>query len=291
MNPNDVPQPAFISRAVTQARCFYLELNPKDERSLTVICGGWERCAPNYEINRRRFSYYGVELVADGEGWLELDGKEYALQRGSAFAYGPGTPHRIRTDSNNCLGKYFVDITGKACRDLLEETGLAPGEYRLLTEPEVAELAFEQVIASGQGDGRFATRITALETEALLLRMAEAPLAGDERQHSRRTFTRCRAYMDAHFLDLPSVQAAALACHIDPAYLSRLFAMHGYESPYRYLMRRKMAHAAGLLHGGSLIIREVADRLGMDAFQFSKVFKRVYGISPAKFLARHGARN
>jgi AraC-like DNA-binding protein len=284
-------QPAFISRAVTQARRFYLQLNPARERKFTVLCGGWERCAPNYEINRARFPYFAIEFVSGGEGWLELDGKRHRLRRGIAFAYGPGTPHRIRTDSAQPLSKYFVDVAGESCRALLAEAGLEPGACRMVAEPESAGAAFEQVIAAGLGQGRFTARITALQTEALLLRMAEIPIATDARRGAWRTFERCRAHIDAHFLELASAEDAARACHVDPAYLSRLFAMHGSESPYRYLMRRKMAHAAELLHEGRLIVREVADRLGMDAFQFSKAFKRVHGIAPTGFLVRHGGRD
>ena len=33
-----------------------------------------------------------------------------------------------------------------------------------------------------------------------------------------------------------------------------------------------------------LLRREVADRLGMDAFQFSRAFKRVHGIAPLAFV-------
>ena len=291
MSRVDAPHPAFISRAVTQARRFYLQLNPDRERKFTVLCGGWERCAPNYEIIRRRFPYFVVEFVAGGEGWLELDGKTHPLRRGVAFAYGPENPHCIRTDPAKCLSKYFVDLAGGPFRELLAEAGLLPGACRPVAEPEAVEAAFEQVIAAGLGGGRFAARIAALQTEALLLRMAETPAVGDARLRSWQTFVRCRAHLDAHFLVLTTAEAAARACHVDPAYLSRLFAMHGCEPPYRYLTRRKMAHAAELLHGGNLIVREVADRLGMDAFQFSKTFKRVHGIAPAKFLARHGGRD
>jgi len=285
------PQPAFISRAVTQARRFYLPLNREPGQEFTVLCGGRERCAPDYEIHRRRFPYYGVEVVVEGRGWLELNGKSYPLGPGTAFVYGPETPHHIRADPENCLVKYFVDMTGSSCPALLAEAGLEAGTCRGVEELDAVTSAFEQVIAAGLGGGRFSARMTALLARVLLLRMAEAPSAKDARRHSWRTFSRCRAYLDAHFLEVDSAKAAERACHIDPAYLSRLFAIHGCEPPYRYLMRKRMAHAAELLHEGKLIVREVADALGMDAFQFSKAFKRVHGISPANFLARHSGRD
>jgi AraC-like DNA-binding protein len=37
-----------------------------------------------------------------------------------------------------------------------------------------------------------------------------------------------------------------------------------------------------------MIVREVAEQLGLDPFHFSRVFKRVHGVSPAEFLRRRG---
>jgi AraC-like DNA-binding protein len=274
-----------MSRAVRKARRFYLQLEPDQKGRFTVLCGGWERCAPNYDVNRSRFPHHGVEFVADGEGWLELNGKSHPLHRGVAFAYGPGVPHRMRTHPDRCLVKYFVDFAGSDCVPLLAECGLTPGVCRAVAEPDTAIAAFEQVLAAGLDYGRHVARVTALQAEVLLLRLSDAHQPLDGRLRSRQTFERCRAHLDAHFLELRAVEDVACACHVDPAYLSRLFAMHGGEPPYRYLMRRKMAYAAELLHGGSLIVREVADRLGLDPFQFSRAFKRIHGISPAKFMA------
>ena len=49
-----------------------------------------------------------------------------------------------------------------------------------------------------------------------------------------------------------------------------------------------MRHAAALLDGGRMIVREVAEQPGLDPFHFSRVFKRVHGVSPAEFLRRRG---
>ncbi len=49
-----------------------------------------------------------------------------------------------------------------------------------------------------------------------------------------------------------------------------------------------MMHAATLLDGGGRIVREVAEELGLDPFHFSRVFKRVHGVSPAEFCGGEG---
>ena len=75
---------------------------------------------------------------------------------------------------------------------------------------------------------------------------------------------------------------------MSPGYLSRLFQRFGHGSPYEHLTRKRMVHAAELLDSGHLLVREVAERLGMDPFHFSRVFKRIHGLSPAQFIRRHG---
>src|SRR5207248_1628193 len=120
----------------------------------------------------------------------------------------------------------------------------------------------------------------------LLLKIADAGSPVQGQQQSYQTYLRCRAFLDENFEEVSTAEEAAAACHVDPAYLSRLFTRYDSESPYRYLLRKKMLLAAALLDEGRLIVREVADELGMDPFHFSRVFKRVHGISPMGFLRR-----
>ena len=55
-----------------------------------------------------------------------------------------------------------------------------------------------------------------------------------------------------------------------------------------YITQRKISRAKPLLLEQDLKIYEVADRLGFEsAFYFSKVFKKVEGISPREFVQAH----
>jgi AraC-like DNA-binding protein len=61
-------------------------------------------------------------------------------------------------------------------------------------------------------------------------------------------------------------------------------------TPYRFLMRLKMSHAASLLLNPDALVKEVAYELDFsDPFHFSRSFKSVYGVSPERFMNR-GAR-
>lgn len=288
MNRPAVEPPSFVSRQVTEARRFYLNLNPAAGHKLTVACGGWECCAPDFRIERPDFPFFCVEFVSGGRGKIVMPGIEAPLRRGAAFAYGPGCAHRIESDPDDPLRKYFLDFTGREGLSLLRAAGLAPGSCRLAGNPEDVEDAFEQLLDAGRRDGPQAPRIAALQAEILLLTLADSVAPGGSREQSFQTYVRCRTCIEERFLEFATAAAIAAACHVSPAYLSRLFARHGHETPYQFLLRCRMRHAAALLDGGQRIVREVAEELGLDAFHFSRVFKRVHGVSPAEFLRRRG---
>ena len=282
-------EPAFISRQVTRARRFYLNLKAAPRPRLAVVCGGWEHCASDYAVDRPDFPFYSVEFVDGGRGQLELAGLRFDLSHGALFSYGPGVAHRIRSDPADRLRKYFVDFTGLEGKRLLTQIGLAPGTFSRTAAPAMRDL-FELLIRIGAG-GAAAGRPCALQLEVLLLcARGQKPAGPRNSTLAQTTFERCRQHLDLHFLTLATVLEAAEASGVDPAYLCRLFQRFARQSPYQYLTRLKMNWAADRLHDGRRLVREVADQLGIDPFQFSRTFKRIHGVAPSVFLARHSVR-
>jgi AraC-like DNA-binding protein len=277
--------PSFLSKQVTAARRFYLNLKPRATKAITVVCGGWEACAADYVINRSTFPYLSVEFVAAGSGELVLNGRRHALSPGTLFAYAPGVPHHIRTSPDDLLDKYFVDATGTETRRLMEAYGLAPG--RVIQTTSIAEVreAFSQLIRLGLRRDPLTERTCALQLELLLhvIGRSKSVRSRLERQ-SQATFERCRKYMDEHFLRLRSVGEVADSCHVDPSHLCRLFRRFQQVSPLQYLLRLRMIWAAERLAGSVILVRDVADELQLDPFHFSRAFKQVHGVSPSDFL-------
>jgi AraC-like DNA-binding protein len=285
--PRPSPEaPAFVSAQVTDARRFYLNLKPRPAPGLTVVCGGWEECAPDYTIDRKTFPFPSLEFVASGRGELLLAGKRHELAPGSVFTYGPGISHRIRTDATAPLKKYFVNFAGSRASALLRESALPPGTVARLGSLADVRHAFDALVRFGTHHDRHTARTCALQLELLLLAATRAnqPSTPAARR-AMATFERCRARIEQHFLTLPTLQSAASACHVDEAYLCRLFQRFQGETPYRYLQRLQMQWAAERLHTSGRLIREIAADLRTDPFQFSRTFKRIHGVSPSAFLS------
>jgi AraC-like DNA-binding protein len=277
--------PSFLSTQITASSRFHLDLKPNPSARLSVVCGGWEQCSPDYIINRPTFAYHSVELVVSGNGTANLGGKDYPLSSGTVFTYGPRKPHGIRTAPDAPLLKYFVDFSGRDCRRLMSDCGLGGDAPIQLSSVGDVRAKFEELILLGLNRDQRTDRTCALQLELLLHTMARSSRpATAAAQHLQATFKRCRQYMDQNFLTISSVEEVAAACHLHKSHLSRVFRQFHNESPLRYLQRLQMQWAADRLHRSGALVREVADELGIDPFQFSRTFKRVHGRSPRMLL-------
>jgi len=84
-----------------------------------------------------------------------------------------------------------------------------------------------------------------------------------------------------------SLHDMAAIFNFSPNYLSQLFAKYSGEGLVEYITSERIKAAKEMLKKGTGPIYEIAEKLGFEnAFYFSKVFKKVEGISPREFLRR-----
>ena len=285
--PKPAP-PEFFSPQVAEARRFYLDFNPPADQPLAVVCGGCEQCTSDYAIRRPSFPYYSLEFVARGQGTVRLQDRSYDLQPGRLFCYGPGIRHQIATDPSQPLLKYFVDFAGTRARALVRDGQLAPGRTIQVFSPHEVQAGFEELIRNGLKGTRFSARICATLLECLVLKIAESqvPLEAIETQ-AFATYQQHRQHIQEHFERLRSLDQIAQECHVNAAYLCRLFRRYDHQSPYQLLLRLKMNLAADELQKPGALVKQVAERVGfVDPFHFSRAFKSVFGLSPDGFRRR-----
>lgn len=277
---------SFISKLVASGEYYFLNLKPEKGAAGTVVCGGREACDPRYRVARRRFTYHSIEYVAGGAGELVIRGQRFALKPGSVFYYGPATPHVITTDPQRPLVKYFVDFCGPRFAALLKRHPLAGHAPCTFAPSARVRESFAELQQSGRDAGPHTPELCACLLELLILRMAGPALSQEDAESAAQaTYQRCRQLVESRFLDLQSLGDIAEASHVDATYLCRLFKRYGAESPYQVLVRLKMRHAADLLSGTPLLIKQVSKATGFaDPYHFSRVFKKNYGVSPRAFL-------
>jgi AraC-like DNA-binding protein len=277
--------PDFFSKQVLGANRFYLDAFGPAARQFAVVSGGCERCEPDYRIDRRDFPFHCLEFVARGRGSLTINGQTWFLSPGMVFTYGPGIAHVITTEADDPLIKYFVDFTGRKARRLLEDHDVGPGTVAQVNAPDAILHVFDDLVANGAGGRRFGPQICVTLVELLVLKIAE--MQTTEMHYPTGAFTtyqNCRAFILEHYLQIHTLDGIAKACHVDKAYLCRLFQRFDNQTPYRYLLQLKMREAAKRLQNRRSLVKQVGYELGFeDPFHFCRVFKNVFGLSPAAF--------
>ncbi|MBX6314970.1 MAG: helix-turn-helix transcriptional regulator [Isosphaeraceae bacterium] len=277
-----------ISHQVREARYFYLHQRRVVDHRLVVLCGGRETCTPDYEVDRPTFPYFGIEWVERGRGELWLKERRYPLHPGAVFCYGPGVPHRIRTDPQQPLTKCFLDFTGTEARSLLERASLPPGRCIQSTNSLDFREIFEGMYREGTHPGPDVHEIAAAYLRLLLLktraRRVRSPRNGSAQLE---TFLRCRQFIQDQFLRYTTIAALARALGLTPSYLCRLFREHGEISPYQFLLRLRMNYALDrLLLSGGCVKRACYEAGFTDPAHFSRLFKRVHGLSPRELATK-----
>ena len=95
---------------------------------------------------------------------------------------------------------------------------------------------------------------------------------------------RVRDRIDREYARPLNVEALAAGAHMSAGHLSRQFREAFGESPYSYLMTRRIERAMALLRRGDLSVTEVCFEVGCSSLgTFSTRFSELVGMSPSQY--------
>ena len=95
---------------------------------------------------------------------------------------------------------------------------------------------------------------------------------------------RVRDRMDREYAQPLDVEALARGAHMSAGHLSREFRTAYGESPYSYLMTRRIERAMDLLRRGDLSVTEVCFAVGCSSLgTFSTRFTELVGVPPSTY--------
>ena len=95
---------------------------------------------------------------------------------------------------------------------------------------------------------------------------------------------RVRDRIDREYARPLNVEALARGAHMSAGHLSRQFKLAFGESPYSYLMTRRIERAMALLRRGDLSVTEVCFTVGCASLgTFSTRFTELVGVSPSVY--------
>jgi len=100
---------------------------------------------------------------------------------------------------------------------------------------------------------------------------------------------RVRDRIDREYAQPLDVEALARGAHMSAGHFSREFRRAYGESPYSYLMTRRVERAMALLRRGDLSVTEVCFEVGCSSLgTFSSRFTELVGVAPSVYRRHEG---
>ena len=140
----------------------------------------------------------------------------------------------------------------------------------------------------GDGGHETATRVLGALGCGTIWQVTSGPGA-EQRLSDLARLRRVRDRIDREYAQPLDVEALARGAHMSAGHLSRQFRLAFGESPYSYLMTRRIERAMALLRRGDLNVTEVCFEVGCSSLgTFSTRFTELVGVPPSTYRRQAG---
>jgi AraC family transcriptional regulator, arabinose operon regulatory protein len=255
-------------------------------RRLLVTDVGWFDHAGLHAISRPRGAHESIVLICvGGSGWVEVDGVRHGVGASTVALIPEHRPHGYGSSATNPWTIWWCHLRGTDVPELISATGATPEKPVLsLWNPERCVSLIDEIL-TGMNRDQSPIRLTAAAGAAwkLLTQIASDRLAAERDAPLQRAMD----YL-ADRLDSP-IRVADLAqlVGISESHLTALFRRTTGGGVTAHHTALRMARARHLLDGSPYPIADVARAVGYtDALYFSRVFRRVHGMSPTEYRAQ-----
>jgi AraC-like DNA-binding protein len=225
----------------------------------------------------------------DGEGWLSHNGHDYKLTPGHAYIIPSFTA--LEFGCAERIAKYWSHFNVFMGDSNLDILSVAPVSYEAeIAEPGVYTSFFRRLIEIQDKGKNAMTDFDAFESDNIMRFLLQpffsglsaAPGMPDNKRDNR--IAALLLHIDENISRPLTLDELGSAAGLSPVYLCGYFRSVMGMPPHRYCLERRIKKAVTLLWTTDLPISEIADKVGVsDLSSFSKMFKRITGLSPAGF--------
>lgn len=227
-----------------------------------------------------------IRCVA-GAGWCQTGGSRYDVCANDLLIIPASRPHSYGTSKSDPWTIEWFHATGQGIAEYLGKVGFHRGSPVLRLRPEAWDSAlFDEALSTleaGFTDLHLIQAAKALEhlLARLVSRLHKHPAAGN-------SFTvkmeEAVSFLRAHFDQPLNAPGLASRFGLSTSHFTSLFLKHTGHSPIDYLIRVRISRACSLLDMTGFSIQEIAARTGYgDPYYFSRIFKKVTGLSPKSY--------
>jgi len=257
-----------------------------------------EKDEPTYHSH----DHLELALILSGEGKYRFEDGIISVREGDMLIINPGVKHQALAcpEAETPATEFFTAGTDFQIPGCQENSLPVPeGGHVLHTAGELRQRLFKMYSAmeaekAVYRPGRyFMLKAYLIQMILLVIREQSEPVertggCAFESVNRKYVVEKMVNYLEDHYNEKISLDQIAENMYLSPFYISKIFKSETGDTPIHHLINIRLEKARELLAGGyEGSIQEVAASVGYDdAYHFSKLFKKRYGISPSQARKR-----
>jgi AraC family transcriptional regulator of arabinose operon len=251
-------------------------------RDLYPLAAGFYPHAAGHHMRRRRHTNNLIVYCADGHGQLSTDAGQWPVTAGDLLLLPAGTAHSYATAPDRPWSLYWVHYEGTLSDEYTRFLNLSQPLAPIGIQPRLIA-DFETLFALHNAG--FAEREyvhAACQLKAMLTNIAR--LIATRVRGTRIDLDQIQQLMHLRIDRELDLQDLAQVANLSKFHFIRKFKQLTGHAPIQHFIHLKMQHACQLLDTTQEPVKRIANRVGYDdPHYFSRLFKRVIGVSPQQY--------
>ncbi len=278
------PLPTKGIRFLTpQFLCDQLARNPLTSGLYPVAMGYYPK-AEHHQMVREKHQNNLLIYCTAGRGTLMLEGKAHRIRPGDLIMLPKGVNHSYSSHSNYPWSIYWIHFDGALSDDFCRHIDMTGPIQSVSLQPRLIS-DFEELFSLRHSGYNLASFIHGChELQQILSHLALLVRQQRSKSGKQIDLDAARAFMNEHLHGQLNLESLATHSKLSKYHFSKRFKALTGHSPIQYFINLKMQHACYLLDASVQSIKQVAAALGYDdAYYFSRLFKKVIGLSPDQY--------
>lgn len=245
-----------------------------------LYCGHF-RCISGYDVQRTDYNNFLLMYVAQGQCFVEAEGREYVAKAGDLIILNCHKPHRYYT--NDYLDIVWLHFDGHDAENFYNHIVRAVGLVCSIGEESEIVAMIREVLILYRNNKRMSETEASWKIYRLLCHLLTLS-SSNMTARQNDSIDQAINYIEQHLgLDI-NLEDIAKSINMSVFHFSRLFKKKIGQSPYHYVLILRIDRAKILLKSTPLTVKEIAVMIGFNSeTNFINMFSSKVGIPPQKF--------
>lgn len=240
--------------------------------------------------------FISIFYILSGSCTYNISGSLYPVKKGDLIICNSGVFHGKTINPGEEVNEFQVGLSSVSIEGLPQDSLIGENESPVINlkkyEQEFQKCCSDILLEQEKREPGWEIILKTLVMKLIIIYLRDTRICTGHTEDNSIDFesfdkaavaNTLMSFITDNYMQNISLETISRSMYMSPVYISKVFKEETGETPINYLIKVRLAKAHELLEGGKLSVKAAARRVGYDdAYHFSKLFKKYYGIPPSQ---------